>query len=196
MTPPTVPASLQEARMGQRGCDRSHRLEALVRSPTAALLRSLFCASTPWKKPRICPELSAGGSKSQECERQRDDGEHHRQYRGRHQEEAIELFGSEFPQHEALVCSRRGCSRRPQTDNGCGVLSVKQITLHACGGAHDGEPCICAKRHFEASCPAASAVIFQHSPARTIRRARVTARERPVDRGFGGMACGAGPALR
>jgi hypothetical protein len=46
---------------------------------------------------------------------------------------------------------------------------VKQITLHGCGGAHDGEPSICAKRHFEASCPAASAVIFQHSSARTIR---------------------------
>ena len=46
---------------------------------------------------------------------------------------------------------------------------MKQITLRACGGAHDGEPGICAKRHFEASCPAASAVIFQHSPARTIR---------------------------
>src|SRR5215470_9684354 len=66
-------------------------------------------------------------------------------------------------------CARGEDARACPKPTWLGVVSVKQITLHACGGAHDGEPNICGKRHFEACCPAASAVIFQHSPARTIR---------------------------
>src|SRR5262249_58561922 len=93
-------------------------------------------------------------SKDEEGKPQGGDGEHHRQDRRRHQEKTIELFGSEFPQHDALMCWRRKCS-------GLGVVSVKQITLHA-GCAHAKGR---VERHFEAPCRGAATVI-SNSPRR------------------------------